>query len=205
VGCCDSPPKPSFIVGPGEYLLAGKARPDGQLWWAKLDASGKSMAVNVANDGELTPLVAITNTGVLFGAYTASSNRARVVRLGQKLEQVWGTPARSSAHCCFQGSNHVGKCGDSAGCELNEQCTHDDQCASGKCLLGVAVCSVPCTQSKDCPANTYCAEACSVKPCISVCLPECVGKNASYCSSLDPWRCQETQNTEGVEVSLCQP
>ena len=286
VDCCDGPPKPSFIVSPGgDYLLAGKARPDGQLWWAKLDDSGKSLAVNVANDGELTPLVALTNAGVLFGAYTANGSRARLVRLGQKLEQVWATPARddqavvedlvalpdgallaartelaadlirvdrlgnrfdrngdtvttplpsrgnqhrllaigdydivmleqsryedqmgftvselklsalpveatpsgsacetdadcSSAHCCFQGSNHVGKCGDTAGCELNEQCTHDDQCASGKCLLGVAVCSVPCTQSKDCPANTYCAEACSVKPCISVCLPECVGKNA---------------------------
>jgi len=111
----------------------------------------------------------------------------------------------ASAHCCLQGSNHVGKCGDAAGCELNEQCTHDDQCQSGKCLLGVAVCTVPCTQSADCPASTYCAQACSVKPCISVCLPECLGKSASYCSSIGPWKCQKTQNTEGVEVSLCQP
>jgi len=91
------------------------------------------------------------------------------------------------------------------GCELNDQCTQDEQCASGKCLLGIAVCSVPCTQSKGCPANTYCAETCSVKPCISVCLPECLGKNASYCSSLGPWTCKKTQNTEGIEVSLCQP
>ena len=99
----------------------------------------------------------------------------------------------------------VGQCGEQAGCALDEQCSKDADCASGTCLLGVAVCALPCSQSQTCPENRYCAEACSVMPCASVCLPDCLGKSAGYCEAFGSWKCQKTDNTEGIQVSVCQP
>jgi hypothetical protein len=312
IGCCNSPPESLAVTPAGEYLLAGNTQPEKDLWWAKIDASGKALGNQLieGNSFSQSPVRVVANVGGQFGAFTDSDvvsgvGATSVIRFGQKLDQVWHVTSPSdrwlvqdmvalpdsvlvasrtvqaggvvrydrdgksvavsssnhdaelrlvaardydvvlleqspdaattgftltglrlsalpvegsasgssceldadceSAQCCFQGSDHVGKCGDVAGCELNEQCVHDSDCASGKCLLGVAVCTVPCSQSKDCPANSYCAEACSVIPCVSVCLPECLGKSASYCPSLGSWTCQMTKNTEDVEVSLCQP
>ncbi len=203
-----------FVALPDGALSAGRA--NAALALVRYDRDGNSWASAISGSDPARLVVASDyNVVVLKQPADQRSN------VGFTLEQLSLSPLPAalepagglceldadcaSTHCCFQGAAKAGKCGEEAGCTLNDHCSSDAECASGTCLLGVAVCSQACSQSKDCPANSYCAEACSVMPCVSVCLPQCLGQSANYCEALGSWKCQQTDNTEGVQVSLCQP
>ena len=203
-----------LVALPDGVLVAGRSKLTPTL--TRFDRDGNNLTLPISTTDSMR-LVAATDYDILLLEQPANPRSNSGFRLSQWRLSAWNDAAQPSAgiceadadcaslHCCFQGASRVGRCGEQAGCGLDEQCSRDADCASGTCLLGVAVCALPCSQSQTCPENRYCAEACSVMPCASVCLPDCLGKSAGYCEAFGSWKCQKTDNTEGIQVSVCQP
>jgi len=199
---------------PDGVLVSGRVDLNRAL--VRFDRDGNSVALGLTL-GDSTRLVAASDYDVVLLEQSLdlqtkagfSLTRIRLPPLPTAPEPAGGICEVGSdcvsAQCCLQGTARVGTCASDAGCPLNTRCAHDEQCENGKCLLGVAVCSQTCSKSEDCPENTYCSEACSEKPCASVCLPDCLGQKAGYCEAFGTWTCQRADNAEGVQVSICQP
>ncbi len=109
-----------------------------------------------------------------------------------------------TSRCCHEGASAAaGVCGDATGCAYKARCSADAECSGGLCLLPAAVCTLACTKSAACPNGSYCALPCSTGDCSGACLPECLVDGTIGCHALGDWTCQMTNNTEGVQVSVC--